>query len=82
MTRQEQESAINALESRLLELAAAMRKSDEHALKCYKMGLDFGKEYADEYSAYLAARTEYNEVEGRIGELRAAEVEEPEAVEE
>ncbi len=78
MTRQEQESAINALESQLLSLAATMQKSDAHALKCSKMGLDFKKEYADEYKAYSDARATYNEVENRLAELRKVEVEEPE----
>ena len=77
MTRQEQESAINALESQLLSLAATMQESDAHALKCFKMGLDFEKEYPEEYEAYTAARTQYNEVESQLDELRQAEVEEP-----
>lgn len=81
MTRQEQESAINALESQLLSLAATMQESDAHALKCFKMGLDFTAEYPEEYKAYTAARTQYNEVESRLDELRQAEVEEPEVEE-
>ena len=81
MTRQEQESAINALESQLLSLAATMQKSDAHALKCFKMGLDFEKEYPEEYKAYTAARTQYNEVESQLNELRQAEVVEPEVEE-
>lgn len=81
MTRQEQESAINALESQLLSLAATMQESDAHALKCFKMGLDFEKEYPEEYKAYTAARTQYNEVESHLNELRQAEVVEPEVEE-
>ena len=81
MTRQEQESAINALESQLLSLAATMQESDAHALKCFKMGLDFEKEYPEEHKAYTAARTQYNEVESQLNELCKAEVEEPEAEE-
>ena len=81
MTRQEQESAINALESQLLSLAAIMQKSDAHALKCFKMGLDFTVEYPEEYKAYAAARTQYNEVESQLDELRQAEAEEPEILE-
>lgn len=81
MTRQEQESAINALESQLLSFAATMQESDAHALKCFKMGLDFEKEYPEEYKAYTAARTQYNEVESQLNELRQAEVEEPEVEE-
>ncbi len=73
-----QEITINALESRLLALAAAMRESDAHALKCFKMGLDFTAEYPDEYAAYLLARAEYNEVEERLAELQTEGAEEPE----
>ncbi len=79
MTREEQAGAINALESQMLGLAAIMQKSDAHALKCFKMGLDFETEYADEYAAYVLARAEYNEVEERIAELRGAQVEESES---
>ena len=43
MTREE----INALERRQLELRATMQKSDEHALKCAKSGLDFRETYPE-----------------------------------
>lgn len=56
MTREE----INALERRQLELRATMQKSDEHALKCAKSGLDFRETYPEDWTAYEAAREEYN----------------------
>jgi len=69
---------INALESRLLALVSQMRTSDAHALKCFKMGLDFTETYPDEYAAYLLARAEYNEVEERLTQLKAEQTEEEE----
>lgn len=70
---------INALERRQLELRATMRKSDEHALKCFKSGLDFRETYPDDWTAYEAARQEYNENEKALAglyDLRKAEEEE------
>ncbi len=65
MTREE----INALERRQLELRATMQKSDEHALKCAKSGLDFRETYPDDWTAYEAAREEYNRNETALAEL-------------
>lgn len=65
MTREE----INALERRQLELRATMQKSDEHALKCAKSGLDFRETYPDDWAAYEAAREEYNENETALAAL-------------
>ena len=70
---------INALERRQLELRATMAKSDEHALKCAKSGLDFRETYPDDWTAYEAARQEYNENEKALAglyDLRKAEEEE------
>lgn len=67
---------INALERRQLELRATMAKSDEHALKCFKSGLDFRETYPDDWTAYEAAREEYNGNEKELAglyELRRAE---------
>ena len=65
MTREE----INALERRQLELRATMQKSDEHALKCAKSGLDFQKAYPGDWKEYELAREEYNENEAALVEL-------------
>ena len=65
MTREE----INALERRQLELRATMQKSDEHALKCAKSGLDFRETYPDDWTAYEAAREEYNTNETALAAL-------------
>lgn len=65
MTREE----INALERRQLELRATMQKSDEHALKCAKSGLDFRETYPDDWTAYEAAREEYNRNETELAGL-------------
>ena len=65
MTREE----INALERRQLELRATMQKSDEHALKCAKSGLNFQETYPDDWTAYEAAREEYNTNETELAAL-------------
>ena len=65
MTREE----INALERRQLELRATMQKSDEHALKCAKSGLDFRETYPGDWTAYEAAREEYNRNETELAAL-------------
>ena len=60
---------INALEHRQLELRATMQKSDEHALKCAKSGLDFKETYPEDWTAYEAAREEYNVNEEQLKTL-------------
>ena len=62
---------INALEHDQHEQRAIMRKSDEHALKCAKSGLDFQETYPDDWTAYEAARVKYNENETALAELYA-----------
>ena len=54
---------INALEHDQHVQRAIMRKSDEHALKCAKSGLDFQATYPEDWAAYEAARLKYNENE-------------------
>ena len=62
---------INVLEHDQHEQRAVMRKSDEHALKCAKSGLDFQETYPDDWTAYEAARVKYNENETALAELYA-----------
>ena len=60
---------IQRLEERQLELLSVMRRSDDHAVKCSKLGRPFGQDYPEEYAAYVAANTEYNANEARLAEL-------------
>lgn len=60
---------INLLESRQLELRAIMKKSDEHALKCYKSGINFKETYPEDSEEYEKARVEYNENEIQLAEM-------------
>lgn len=60
---------INELERRQLELKAVMQKSDEHALKCAKSGLNFQETYPEDWTSYETARKEYNENETALAEL-------------
>ena len=60
---------INGIERRQLELRAVMQRSDEHALKCFKSGLDFRETYPQDWQSYEAARQEYNENELVLAEL-------------
>ena len=79
MTQTEKEESLQKLSERQFELLAVMKGSDDHAAKCMKLGLKFKTQYPDEYTAYEAARTEYNENEVKIAELEATEVETEEA---
>ena len=54
---------INILERRQLELKAEMQKSDEHALKCAKSGLNFQETYPEDWTSYETSRKEYNKNE-------------------
>lgn len=60
---------INGIERRQLELRAVMQKSDEHALKCFKSGLNFQETYPEDWTSYETARKEYNENETALSEL-------------
>ena len=46
-----------------------MTKSDEHALKCAKSGLNFQETYPEDWTSYETAREEYNENETALAEL-------------
>lgn len=63
---------IQRLEERQLELLSVMRRSDDHAVKCSKLGRSFEHDYPQEYAAYVAANTEYNANETRMAELRVS----------
>ena len=58
------------MEVRQLELLATMERSDTHAAKCIKLGLDFRTTYPDDYAAYEAANAEYNANEATLATLR------------
>ena len=60
---------INEIERRQLELRAVMQRSDEHALKCAKSGLCFKETYPGDWTAYEAAREEYNTNETALAAL-------------
>ena len=66
MTTQEK---INKTESRQLELLAQMKKSDAHASKCAKLGLNFGEQYPEELAEYNALNKEYNDNEQVLADL-------------
>ena len=69
---------LRQLESEQVNLLATMQKSDAHALKCTKLGLNFAETYPDDEAEYIAARETYNTNEVVIEELRL-EIEEEEA---
>ena len=56
-------------------LQAIMAESDAYAAKCMKMGLTFREEYPEEYTAYEAAREEYNTLEAEANIIATTEVE-------
>lgn len=60
---------IQRLEERQLELLSVMRRSDDHAVKCSKLGRSFEHDYPSEYAAYVAANKEYNANETKMAEL-------------
>lgn len=60
---------IQRLEERQLELLSVMRRSDDHAVKCSKLGRSFEHDYPSEYAAYVAANREYNANETQMAEL-------------
>lgn len=75
MTQHEKNEKQSVLKEELLALQRTMRQSDEHAIKCQKLGLDFKTEYPSDYTAYTAARERYNQAEQELAELDAVEVE-------
>ena len=60
---------IQRLEERQLELLSVMRRSDDHAVKCSKLGRSFEHDYPSEHAAYVAANKEYNANEAKMAEL-------------
>lgn len=60
---------IQRLEERQLELLSIMRRSDDRAVKCSKLGRSFEHDYPEEYAAYVAANKEYNANEAKMAEL-------------
>lgn len=63
---------ISALESRQIVLSNIIASSDAHAVKCAKLGLDFGKTYPDDLKAYKQAIKEFNENEVELANLTIA----------
>lgn len=63
---------ISALESRQIVLSNIIASSDAHAIKCAKLGLDFGKTYPDDLKAYEQAIKEFNENEIELANLAIA----------
>jgi len=66
MTKREE---LSQLQARKVALLTTMHKSDAHAAKCAKLGMEFDQEYPDDYAEYVAANKEYQEVERRINNL-------------
>ncbi len=62
---------IERLRERQTALLVVMAKSDSHAAKCAKLGLDFKTTYPEDYAAYIAANEEYNANEVELAELQA-----------
>ena len=52
-------------------LRATMAESDDRDKKCHKMGLVFKDTYPSDYATYIAANTEYNELEKQLATLQA-----------
>lgn len=77
MTKKEE---LSRLQARKVALLTTMQKSDAHAAKCAKLGIDFQTEYPDDYAEYVAANEEYQTVEQQINNLEfeiSVEDEEP-----
>lgn len=66
MTKKEE---LSRLQARKVALLTTMQKSDAHAAKCSKLGVDFQTEYPDDYAEYVAANEEYQTVERQINNL-------------
>ena len=75
MTQYEKNEKQSALKEELLALQRTMRQSDEHAIKCWKLGLNFKSEYPSDYASYTAARNRYNQVELELAALEKIELE-------
>lgn len=64
------ERQLNIIESKILECLEIMKRTDERALKCFKLGLDFRTTYPEEYELYINAREKYNELEIKRDEIK------------
>lgn len=64
------EKQLNIIESKILECLETMKHTDERALKCFKLGLDFRTTYPEEYTLYVNAREKYNELEIERDEIK------------
>ena len=63
---------ISALKTRMLELENKMAESDPHLWGCLKQLLkEFRNTYPTDYATYIAANTEYNELEKQLATLQA-----------
>ena len=60
---------LSRLQARKVALLTTMQKSDAHAAKCSKLGVDFQTEYPDDYAEYVAANEEYQTGERQINNL-------------
>ena len=76
MTQHEKSEKQSVLKEELLALQRTMRQSDKHAIKCWKLGLDFKAEYPSDYAAYTAARERYNQADSELAELDRMNTEE------
>lgn len=75
MKQDEKDIIIQRINEQMLEMHAAMAKSDAKASKCEKMGLSFMETYPQEYQEYLAANRRFNELEEELERVEAIEVE-------
>lgn len=71
MRSQEIKIQLDEAESLLLEIKERIAKSDEHALKCYKLGISFSETYPEDFEEYEHARAEYNSQETVCATLQA-----------
>lgn len=74
MTQEERNEKLERLNEKQMALMSVMRESDAHASKCIKLGLEFAKEYPEEYKVYEDAREKYNSNEAEIAELLSIEI--------
>ena len=74
MKQIEKDELLQRLAEQQLELSATMQKSDAHASKCIKLGLDFETTYPDDLAKYEEAREQYNANEVEIARIEAIEI--------
>lgn len=78
MTQNEKDEITRSVNEKQLELLSTMAKSDAHAAKCIKLGLNFAEEYPEEYQEYISAREEYNLNESYLEQVEAMPIDEDE----